>query len=321
MQKIISNKTAIGFDADTEILTSEGFFPYSMVVPGDKIYSWENGCIVEGNIKNVISNRYTGILHEYQSDAHTQVVTPNHSVLNVCPRRKRVTTTESSELFGAVARARIPTRFNKGVNCDEIISDSWVVLAAVLYMIGEYQYKNGDVVQIKTGANYRPRAIDDVGVAADELGFPCFIERDSKGVAYRHVFKGDIIKKIVEIVPDLNKIDALFTKLPAHQSRLFINTCAKYDGKHIQRSVVCKNQDFINTLQHIAVRAGYTSFQDRSDGKLKLRINSSYNTTVFEKTEVNYSGIVWCPESDRANAVFRRNGYVFISGTYCADPN
>ena len=75
------------------------------------------------------------------------------------------------------------------------------------------------------------------------------------------------------------------------------------------------NEDNGDSLQLIALRAGETSVKVvRKHSTYIRRRNKSEAIWNYEKTEVPYDGIVWCPNVDNGTAVFRKDGCVFISG-------
>lgn len=66
----------------------------------------------------------------------------------------------------------------------------------------------------------------------------------------------------------------------------------------------------IDKLQHLILAKGRTSYI--SDNYIKFSIKSSKK--INKKEEVDYEGIVWCPNVENGTAVFRKDGCVYISG-------
>lgn len=65
--------------------------------------------------------------------------------------------------------------------------------------------------------------------------------------------------------------------------------------------------------QEILIK-GFTSYKVEEDGQRFIQVRSANPIVPSEKVEVNYDGLVWCPNVDNGTAVFRKDGNVYISG-------
>jgi ribonucleoside-triphosphate reductase len=74
------------------------------------------------------------------------------------------------------------------------------------------------------------------------------------------------------------------------------------------------NESIKNSLQQIAILAGYTSYILTRNKTNYVKIRKQKNVTPTHRKEIEYNGIVWCPSVDDGTAVFRKNGCVYISG-------
>lgn len=75
------------------------------------------------------------------------------------------------------------------------------------------------------------------------------------------------------------------------------------------------NQERIDTMQHLALRCGLTSYVIDVTGYKQVKLNLSKKPIDnIAQSKVEYDGIIWCPNVDAGTAVFRKDGCVFISG-------
>lgn len=137
--------------------------------------------------------------------------------------------------------------------------------------------------------------------------------------------KGWIVENLRQVCPDkCLPVDCLEWSHQRLESLLVgimlgDGSIRKDDGR---MSVIQKSKKFIDTVQAIAIRLGYTAvINQRKDGAWtcnitkrpyrSVRATNGIGTTI--STE-KYSGIVWCPETTLTTFVARRRGRVFITG-------
>ena len=87
------------------------------------------------------------------------------------------------------------------------------------------------------------------------------------------------------------------------------------DAIYIRTNDVENEKEYIDFLQHLLLRYGFTSYQKDQ----YVVINKRNNIEIGMIEEKDYDGIVWCPNVENGTAVFRYEGCVFISGN-CQAP-
>jgi ribonucleoside-triphosphate reductase len=103
----------------------------------------------------------------------------------------------------------------------------------------------------------------------------------------------------------------------------------KSDGLYDKYRLQYDNEDIADTLQHIALRAGYTSLKytkvtkpsflgkDNTKPNISnyIKLRKMNGVEYKEKVEIDYDDKVWCPSTELGTVIFRdENKSVFISG-------
>jgi len=101
------------------------------------------------------------------------------------------------------------------------------------------------------------------------------------------------------------------------QARMFLDIWSRTDGQTDKHICQCDNEDIVNGLQHIAILAGYCTRIQKKHKTTWVKISRIDREITWPSKvkEIEYTGKVWCPSVlNNGTAVFRRNGFVFISG-------
>jgi ribonucleoside-triphosphate reductase len=103
------------------------------------------------------------------------------------------------------------------------------------------------------------------------------------------------------------------------QSELFLKTYLKAEGFEGCK-IATSDIDFCDKLQAIASNAGYGSTVLTRAPTIGtkpifvIRLIKHKDTYIQEIKKVDYSGVIWCPNTENETVIARRNGKVFITG-------
>ncbi|MGC9309683.1 MAG: anaerobic ribonucleoside-triphosphate reductase, partial [Candidatus Nanoarchaeia archaeon] len=118
---------------------------------------------------------------------------------------------------------------------------------------------------------------------------------------------------------EIDFIPKQLLNMGVRQSRLFLDTYLKADGFEGCK-ITTTSKTILDGLQQIAVNAGYGSTilkREPTIGSKQLyvlRLIKHKDTYIKQINKVNYSGVIWCPNTDNETVIARRNGKVFITG-------
>ena len=303
-------------NSDTEVLSVNGFKKYNELKEGDLIYTWNNGELQLNPVRKVIIKPYTGKLHSYSSGRYDQTVTPNHRMLVKKHNVDEYNIKLSEEIFNAKTPYALPTKFSsssiKGIG----LSDDEIRLAAIIYTDGSVDMRDGKAHKVtvcKSPKRYGNELICEI---AEKLGLE-FTESKKQsefGSVNQYTFYGDAFRRIIELVSSKTNINSIFLGMNQHQAEIFLNTWAAFDG-NVQKMVLqCDNPQIADEIQQIAVLAGYTSYRMERRKTQYIKLRKTKCVYPHKREEVDYDGIVWCPNVENGTAVFRYKGNVYISG-------
>jgi ribonucleoside-triphosphate reductase len=120
-------------------------------------------------------------------------------------------------------------------------------------------------------------------------------------------------KESIKFIPNI------LLNMSQNQSRLFIETYLKAEGFE-NCKIATSDPEVLDGLQQILVNAGYGSTvltRKPTIGKkliFVLRIIKHKDSYIQQIKKVNYSGVIWCPNTANETVIARRNGKVFITG-------
>lgn len=308
-------------DTDTEVLSENGFKKYNELKEGDMIYTWNNGRLELNPVRKVIQKAHNGKLHSYKGRYYNQTVTPNHRMLIYKHNSDETTIKRSEEIFDAKTAHALPVAFKDSNIVNNDLTNEEIALAAMVYTDGNFDYRNGNLHKISIYKSPKRFGNKEIVEIFDKLGIKYSkLNADGQfGPVNKYVVYSDDAKRIEELVGSKDKIASKFMTMSMEQANLFLKTWASFDGDEDKMLCQYDNDIIRDQLQQIAILAGHCSYL--SEAKL-----DSGNTTKYvkvrkfdriyptDRTEIDYNGIVWCPNVENGTAVFRKNGSVYISG-------
>ena len=303
-------------NSDTEVLSVNGFKKYNELKEGDLIYTWNNGELQLNPVRKVIIKPYTGKLHSYSSGRYDQTVTPNHRMLVKKHNVDEYNIKLSEEIFNAKTPYALPTKFSsssiKGIG----LSDDEIRLAAIIYTDGSVDMCDGKAHKVTVYKSPKRYGNEMICEIAEKLGLE-FTESKKQGEfgsVNQYTFYGDAARRIIELVGSKTNINSIFLGMNQHQAEIFLNTWATFDG-NVQKMVLqCDNPQIADEIQQIAVLAGYTSYRMERRKTQYIKLRKTKCVYPHKREEVDYDGIVWCPNVENGTAVFKYKGNVYISG-------
>lgn len=115
-------------------------------------------------------------------------------------------------------------------------------------------------------------------------------------------------------------------ELTAAQLELFITTSIRADGSVMSggtRYIIQADPVRLEAFELAAILAGYSTnsytsdtlgFDRHTQHIISIRENASFGPKDGNKSEVKYTGVVWCPTTANGSWYARRHGKVFITG-------
>lgn len=337
LEKFIYNMnvpTRTGFQCmseDTEILTDEGWLMYYDLKVGDiiKTFNINTGKLEDLPIKKLFVKEYSGKMYNIKNRIQDQLISPNHRMVRQIFNTKNKFVLEEVEKVKALkSQVVLPIAAEnnyKGINW----SDEKIKLTAWLIAEGssEQPYhknknsRNIKIYQSEIKHNKEYKEIKELlthfklkysETKHTSLGQPVnHIKINAEGSKFLHSWFND--QSNIKFIPV-----ELF-KANSKQAKLFLETYNKGDGTS-EFKISTTSIDILYGLQHMCVLAGYgftTRVRKPTIGKkpiFVLRIIQHKDTTITSIKEINYKGIIWCPNTENETVIAKRNGKVFITG-------
>lgn len=327
--------TRVGFQCmseDTEILGRDGWKKYDEVKEGDEIatFNMEKGFIEYLPVKHLFAREYQGIMYNLRNRISDQLISPEHRLIRKKFGSEQYVMEKIEDTIKLKSPFMVPVGSDGNVNGDSLIDEdlvkfiAWVIAEGTLDASGHgdgrisiYQSKTqspedyGEIIDLCQilGLEYSERIQRGLGTDCNVLRF----DADSTRKIYT-IFGSDK-EKGVKFIP------AAVLNADAETSRIFLETYIKGDGydgcKIITTSEIIRDQ-----LLQVIVNAGYgaTVRLRKPDNEISvkdryiIRVIKHKDTYINRVEEVNYSGVIWCPNTDNETVVARRNGKIFITG-------
>jgi anaerobic ribonucleoside-triphosphate reductase len=272
-------------------------------------------------VRKVIQKPHKGKMHAYTSRNYNQTVTPNHRMLVRKHNSDEYEIKRSEEIFDAKTPFALPVAFHGSDLHNSDLNDDLITLAAMVYTDGSFDYRDGvlhKVIITKSPNRFGNEELKAALTALD-LEYTLVEDEGTYGKINRYVLYGDAARFVSELCQGKAAIADKFLNMDPNQAELFLTIWASFDGDEDKMLCQYDNDVIRDQLQQIALLSGHCSYltsRELPSGKttnyVKIRkVNSIYPT---ERTEIDYDGIVWCPNVENGTAVFRKNGCVYISG-------
>ncbi|MDD3083531.1 MAG: ribonucleoside triphosphate reductase [Candidatus ainarchaeum sp.] len=326
--------TRVGFQCmseDTEILTPMGWASYDMVNKGDKIFTFniEKNCIEEKIVRKVFVRNYSGKMFNLKNRIQDQLISPKHRVVRKKFGSNNFILEEIESLLDLKTPIIIPIAGNN-INSGIHISDNelkllaWIIAEGTSEHPGQKHRQCGRITiyqsKIKNYSKYK----EIISLLKKfKLNFS---ERDSipaLGSSTKMIrLNADSSRKIHSYFDDcfdIKHIPSKLMKMNTSQARIFLDTFIKADGFE-NCKIALTDKKILDGLQQICVLASYGSsvlIRKPTIGSkdiFVLRIIKHNETKITNINEINYNGVIWCPNTDNETVIARRNGKVFITG-------
>ena len=319
-------------DMDTEVLTPKGWKTKDQLKQGDEIYSinMKSKQIEKDLVKAIIEKDSDGKLYEFSNRDYLQRVTENHRVLTFEKDTNNYKIEIAKDLINRILKTSNPLRLPitcEGINQEKILSDAEVKLAAFLYTDGSFEKRHGNGWRIRWRKSIKKWGIEEFEKTCANLGIEYTkdykeSEAHIKDLSFKtrmnhYTITSDNAQKVINIISNKKVIDEKFFKMTRDQARMFLDIWSRTDGQIDRHICQCDNEDIVNGLQHIAILAGYCTRIQKKHRTTWVKISRVDReiTCPSKVKEIEYTGKVWCPSVlNNGTAVFRRNGFVFISG-------
>jgi ribonucleoside-triphosphate reductase len=324
--------TRVGFQCmseDTEILTPNGWRGYKDLEKGDviKTFNVEEGIIEDKPVKKLFKRHYQGKMYNLKNRIQDQLISPKHRVV----RKKFNTNRYVLEKVEDVKKLKSPFIIpiaGKNQNKDIPLSDEEIKLLAWVIAEGSIEnyssHRHSSRIMIYQSKEKHPEEYNEIVSLLDNQGLQYSV-RDSTpslgGKVKMMRSNAESSRKMNNLLEGkrVNKISQKLLNMSERQSKLFLETYLKVDGFE-NCKITTTNLKILNGLQQIVVNAGYgftVLEREPTIGTKKLyvlKLIRHKNTYIQEIKEVDYSGIIWCPNTDNETVIARRNGKVFITG-------
>lgn len=334
--------TRVGYQClseDTQILTKRGWEDYKTIKVGDLIatFNLEKQTIEYKEVKRLFQKPYKGKMINLKNRITDQLLTPNHRVVRKVFNKDAFEFVLASELTNFKTGVLVPVG-SKGFveNAQEVQEDALLKAYFVGLLIAEGSVdRNGTGVgriTISQSPTKSPEVYQNIKNLIEHfklehtisekkgIGCPCHSFRfnsDASLVIYSW-FDSDKNKGI-KFIPTWIK------EAGKEVATAFIDGYVDGDGYRPSkngRRITCVHKDILDDLAIVCVHAGIgtsvTSSAPHSPISKKMqyisRLFTNTETLVHKITEVDYDGVVWCPNTENETVIARRKDKVFITG-------
>lgn len=338
MQEFLFNMnipTRVGFQCmseDTEILGQYGWQKYNQVKKGDTIatFNVERGVIEYLPVKKVFAKKYKGKMFNLKNRISDQLISPEHRVVRKRFGADGYVLEPIEKIINFKSPFMVPVGSQGSIYGGADLSENIIKLLAWIIAEGSLD-KNGrgdgriSIYQskIKSQENYQ-----DIISLCQELELK-FSERTQKGLgAECHVvrFDAESTEKILKLF-NSNKsrgikfIPKNILDADVETARIFLETYIRGNG-HDDCKITTTSSKIKDGLMQVIVNAGYgaTVLIRKPDNHLSkkdryvIRLIKHTDTCINRVAEINYEGVIWCPNTDNETVIARRNGKIFITG-------
>jgi len=287
MTPFVSYNKALGYcvDPETEILTKDGWVHHTQLQPHKTEileYSLQNNNYEWHTLKDLyVNEQYEGPMVFLGNDRFNAFVTPQHKW---AIKSRRTNTTKMKRTYelpleGSIVRNAV---LSEREEVDGPYTDDWIRLCAWYFTAGARYSElapklNGDVI-----------AWGLSGKLVDELTTCIVGEHKTPNPKF-------------------------ISQLSSRQAQIFVDTCKKGDGTKDSNQFHQHNKERMDGYMAAAVLAGYTVTID-SSGTTCTTNKAHAALSKIKRTEVDYSGTIWCPVTNNGYWVARRKGKVYVTG-------
>ena len=334
--------TRVGYQClseDTQILTKRGWEDYKTIKVGDLIatFNLEKQTIEYKEVKRLFQKPYKGKMINLKNRITDQLLTPNHRVVRKVFNKDAFEFVLASELTNFKTGVLVPVG-SKGFveNAPEVQEDALLKAYFVGLLIAEGSVdRNGTGVgriTISQSPTKSPEVYQNIKNLIEHFKLEHTIS-EKKGIGcpcHSFRFNSDASRVIYSwFDSDKNKgikfIPTWIKEAGKEVATAFIDGYVDGDGYRPSkngRRITCVHKDILDDLAIVCVHAGIgtsvTSSAPHSPISKKMqyisRLFTNTETLVHKITEVDYDGVVWCPNTENETVIARRKDKVFITG-------
>ena len=334
------------YDDATEILTEDGWVPFSELKAGARVATLNGEGRIEYHVPDeYIAQPYVGELLSFANAKFDFCVTPNHSMYVRSKTGKLRFLRADEERHWPAWRVMTGGEFegeerdwfdlgppprNAKVNVERIRMDDWLEFLGYyisegcvhvrrrIRAVGGSDYEVADYNVLIAQENPEGRA--KIAGCLSRLGFKFFASDD-------HQFRICSIQ-LAALLSPLGKsgdkyIPREFLQLSRRQSRILLDALILGDGSRRGNSVAyyTKSKQLADDVQELAMRCGYAaSVVSHAVGRdlYRVKIRPAVEANLIEPERIRYSGHVYCVNVRNHVICVRRNGRAAFCGN-CYD--
>ncbi len=337
MQEFIfgmSVPTRVGFQClsqDTEILTKDGWCDYKGIKEKDIIatFNIEQGIIEYLPVKRVFAKKYKGKMYNLTNRISDQLISPGHRVVRRQFNGGGYVLEPIEKVLKLKSPFIVPVGSGGNIYGKSDLSDAWVKMLA--WVVAEGTLDKGERgagrISIYQSKDKNADDYEEIVALCQELGLK-YAERIQSGLgAQCQVLRFDSIgtQKILKFFggnksKGIKFIPQEILTADVETARLFLETYIKGDG-HEECKITTVHEKIKDGLMMLSANAGYgaTVYVRKPEGisrkdRYIIRLIKHVDTYINEVKEVDYDGVIWCPNTDNETVIARRNGKIFITG-------
>ena len=334
--------TRVGYQClseDTQILTKRGWEDYKTIKVGDLIatFNLEKQTIEYKEVKRLFQKPYKGKMINLKNRITDQLLTPNHRVVRKVFNKDAFEFVLASELTNFKTGVLVPVG-SKGFveNTPEVKEADLLKAYFIGLLIAEGSVdRNGTGVgriTISQSPTKSPEVYQNIKNLIEHFKLEHTIS-EKKGIGcpcHSFRFNSDASRVIYSwFDSDKNKgikfIPTWIKEAGKEVATAFIDGYVDGDGYRPSkngRRITCVHKNILDDLAIVCVHAGIgtsvTSIKPHSPISKKMqyisRLFTNTETLVHKITEVDYDGVVWCPNTENETVIARRKDKVFITG-------
>ena len=326
-------------DVKTEVMTKRGWLKYDEVKIGDEAWTLnlKTGKSEWGPVQEIFSKHYEGALLSVEGRSLSALVTPNHRwPVTDKLRMKRGTGFAIKEAKDLSKNNLLPLVSPPAIPEHRDGSDPlFAALIGWIITDGSVSAGSGDVCvyQSETANLEKCEVIRGLVCALTDH----YVERNHNGIIHFSL-SGRLGKRVQQVLPTGKPFPwTWIAGLCRQELRAFLDAATLGDGG-VQggstRYVCSKTKDHADGFVSVAAMLGIastthtrqmppTTVNGYSYGSVEMHYVDFIGATETLKknnptTEVQYSGIVWCPRTPNSTWMCRREGHVHFTGNTMA---
>lgn len=333
-----SNWRGYCVDDQTEALTKRGWLDESKITTADEILSFNGNEMVWSPIRSIFRDVYNGKMFKMTSRGIDALMTPGHKIVTDKGLTKIEHLLESDRI---VIMGKAPESPETA-----IYNDATVELAGWIVTEGNYQPNK----QIVTIYQNEGRYADRIRTCLNTLGYEYSERKSPKSENISFSIRRKHWGEIVALLPNKNLTMEFLLSLTSAQKELLLSTMIDGDGHRdgLKMRYTQKNKEHMDMFQALCALTGRKANVKFVENKMSFGKPTSYYTaTIFTERgnhtrgssvdlhggknngrkspgqgklthpnfpTVDYTGTVWCPETDYGCFLARRNGMPYLTG-------